>query len=213
MADIFGYLVSMRAETVGAIAAVFGLAAAAFEYHRQRQRARLELGQQLIERMDTDEMIAFAVKSLDWAAGEIPVPEPWRDIVKSPSIPPKPIEIVAALETKLSDQTAKDPVRLLYRHSFVSLFNHLERIEDLRSAGAVKTSDLGTMSWLTQQLDAWQYNPFPDRPAFRPALEAWYEDQKPARLIDAINTWARKRRATADGRESSRPGAQYRADN
>ena len=74
-------VVAAIATVATAITAVIALAVTWVEYGRQKGMARLELAQGLIDRLETDEMIAFAVKSLDWAAGTIPVPAAWRDIV------------------------------------------------------------------------------------------------------------------------------------
>jgi hypothetical protein len=40
--------------------AVLALVGVAFEYHSQKKRERLQLAQDMIERLSTDEMIAFA---------------------------------------------------------------------------------------------------------------------------------------------------------
>lgn len=199
MAEIWNALtkadvVAAIATVATAITAVFALAVTWFEYRRQKGKARLELAQGLIDRLETDEMIAFAVKSLDWAAGQIPVPATWRAIVKCDSIPPNPHKLAAAVKMQLTEETARDPVLLLYRHSFVSLFNHLERIEDLRQTKAVKTADLGTMSWLAGELKDWRYDPNPAQPAFRSALDGWYEKGKLFQLIDALIEHAEKQR-------------------
>src|SRR5260370_14232649 len=122
-------------------------------------------------------MIAFAVKCIDWGTGIIPVPTIWREIVGNPSIVPNPDELAQSVETNISPKTATDPVRLLYRHSFVSLFNHLERIEDLRSIGAVTVADLKPIVWLSKQLNDWGYHSGSISP-FRGALEEGYKRGK-----------------------------------
>ena len=192
-----------KAETIAAVAAVVGLVGAAFEYWRQKRQSRLELAQRLIEQFRSDEMIAFAVTSLDWGDGIIPVPVAWRDAVNKAWITPDPKELVAAVEYGLSKDTAKDPLRLLYRHSFVSLFDHLERIEDLRLAGAVTVSDLQPMVWIAEQLDNWLYNPYPGKPPFRDALNGWYAKGKLLRLIETLVTEARRRKATQKATRSA----------
>jgi hypothetical protein len=220
MAEIWNALT--KADVVAAIATVataiiaaIALVATWIEYRRQKRSARLELAQGLIDRLETDEMIVFAVKSLDWAGGQIPVPATWRAIVQCESIPPDPHELAAAVEMQLTEKTAQNPVRLLYRHSFVSLFNHLERIEDLRQKNAVKTADLGTMSWLAGELKDWRYDPNPGEPAFRPALDGWYEKGKLFQLIDDLIEHAAKqhiKRATGPGSRDDQPDAQTASD-
>ena len=96
------------------------------------------------------------------------------------------------MKMQLTPETAHDPVLLLYRHSFVSLFNHLERIEDLRQTKAVKTADLGAMAWLAGELKDWRYDPNPAQPAFRSALDGWYEKKKLFGLIDDLDRACRK---------------------
>lgn len=187
MQGIFVWLYSWTTpEKVTAIVAFAGLIGIPAEYRRQRTQSRLELAQKLIECFQSDDMIAFAVTSLDWGDGIIPVPMAWRDVIGAASIIPDPKELLAAVEYGLTDKTKKDPVRLLYRHSFVSLFNHLERMEDLRSAGAVTASDLLPIVWIAAYIDEWPYNPYPDKPPFRDALNGWYEEGKLLRLISAL---------------------------
>src|SRR5260370_20213758 len=83
---LFEGILNIKAETVTAAAAVVGLVGVTVEYLRQKRQSRIELAQQLIERLDTDEMIAFAVKCIDWGTGIIPVPTILRENDRNPSL-------------------------------------------------------------------------------------------------------------------------------
>jgi hypothetical protein len=196
-------MIAAIATVATAIIAVIALVATWVEYGGQKGKARLELAQGLIDRLETDEMIAFAVRSLDWGAGTIPVPAAWRDIVRQPYITAEPVELAAAVEKQLTPATAQDPVRMLYRHSFVRLFDHLERIEDLRQKQAVETADLATMAWLAKQLRHWSYDPTPQKQAFQSAIDGWYEEGKLFGLIDDLIKHASQQRIP----QATRPGS------
>lgn len=164
------------------------------EYFRQRRQARIELAEELVEKFTSDEMILFATTTLDWGTGLIPVPEKWRDVVRTSSIPWQFDDIFNGTRYRLNGPTRASPAALLHRHGFVHLFNHLERIAILWEAGAVRIPDLKAMTWVARQIDDWEYarnqkNPYTHgrtKGLFAKTLAVWYPDNAPQRLIDAL---------------------------
>ena len=186
----------LKPELLTAVTAILGLGFGFFEYRRQQERAelehvyqkaqaQLERAQRLIEFLDSDEMVSFAVTVLDWGNGIIAVPTAWRDLVGKPGIIPNPSEVIAATRYALDAETAKSPMRLLYRHAFVRLFNHLERIDDLRTSDAICLADLQPMMWLACQLHYWAYHPAIEWP-FREAMDGWYPNGKLIGFLRAL---------------------------
>jgi hypothetical protein len=175
----------LKPELLTALAAISALGFGIFEYCRRKAQAQLELAQKLIEHLDSDEMVSFAVTVLDWAAGIIVVPAAWRNLVGKAGITPNPSQVIDATRSTLSTETAKDPTRLLYRHAFVRLFNHLERIEDLRVSGAIGVTDLRPLVWLVRELHRWTYYPGTEWP-FQDAMDRWYPKGKLMGLLQAL---------------------------
>jgi hypothetical protein len=186
----------LKPELLTALVAIAAFFFGVFEYRRRREHAelehvrqkaqfQLELAQKLIEHFDSDEMISFAVTVLDWGGGIIVVPAAWRDVIGKPGITPSPLEVIAATQYKLTPETKKDATRLLYRHAFVRLFNHLERIEDLRASDAIRVTDLQPVTWLAQELHRWTYYPKTEWP-FQGAMDGWYPKGKLKGLVEAL---------------------------
>jgi hypothetical protein len=182
------------AQIVMATCAGLALLGVAVEYLAQKARSRLEHAQAMIEVFDRDEMIAFAVTCLDWAGGLIPIPSAWREAVGASVVRPDPAAVRTAVERVLNKETAESPLLLLYRHAFVRLFNHLERIEDLRRA--IGPSDVRPIAWIAQQLASWQYG---DPDTFAGAIDGWYDNGKLRRLIELLRRMAGPAMGRAEG--------------
>jgi hypothetical protein len=175
------------ANVVVILVTLVGLWFAFNEYQDQRRRAKLELAQELVRRFDEDDMIDFAVTTLDWAEGLLPVPVPWRDVVKEVAIKPDIALLEEALQPDLTDNIAKNPIGLLFRHSFVRLFNHLENIQDLRSRKSIEDADLAPIAYILAQLAKWKYAPQErTQHFFRKSLDDWYPGGKLLRLLDEL---------------------------
>jgi hypothetical protein len=175
----------LKPETITALAAVVALLGVVAEYRRNKRKERLERAQRLLDRLDSDDILLFAVTLLDWGAGMVAVPAAWRGVVGHAAIVPDPSKLLSAMTPELSEQTASDPCEVLYRHAFVRLFNHLETIEDLRRAGAIHVENLQPIVWLARELHRWQYAPEPEWP-FGAAMNKWYEPGKLTGLITSI---------------------------
>jgi hypothetical protein len=189
------------AEWISAIIAVFALVAVGVEYFRQKERDaiedtqqkrrdQLQLAQAMIEQLSTNEMLLFATTTLDWGDAIILVPGPWREVVKSPCVHWNLADIRDALQPQLSPETRTNPVRLLYRHAFVQLFNHLERMDDLLRSDAISLSNLKPLSELARQLESWDYarglTLEEKEQLFSKPIKAWYPDNAPKHFIDAV---------------------------
>ena len=178
------------AEWISAIVAILALLGVGFEYANRKRLDRLQLAQEMIDRLTTDEMLLFATTVLDWGTGILIVPEAWRDVVKSPSVAWNLDDIQDALKPGLTIETRDNPVRLLYRHAFVQLFNHLERMGDLLRRGALDVQDLGPLADLANQLKLWDYASDLEREEreklFLSPMKIWYPSGAPKMLIDAI---------------------------
>jgi len=119
----------------------------------------------------------------------IPVPEFWRDVVNASAIPWNLDDIRDAVRPNITRETIASPLRLLYRHSFVHLFNHLERIGDLLQTSAISVSDLGPLTWLVKELTSWRYALPEERDSFFiSALNAWYPNGVPKGLLDKVSS-------------------------
>jgi hypothetical protein len=164
-------------EWISACVAVVAFVIAVREYFRHRRESRLQLAQALIASLDTDELLFFSATTLDWGAGLIPVPPSWQAFVGLAQITFDLELIQDALDPDLSAKTATDPIRLLYRHAFVHLFNYLEKIGYLVKDRSIDIKDLPNLVWLSQQLLRWKYAPKEIREKiFKKAIEVWYPD-------------------------------------
>jgi hypothetical protein len=157
------------------------------EYRRQTRQSRLQLAQEMIGKLYEDELLSFATTALDWGGGLVVIPDSWRDVVGKPSVPYDFLAIKDAMEPQLPPSAAGDPIKLLYRHAFVHLFNHLERIGTLAEGGAIDIRDLGPMAFVAHQLLSWSYTPHGEKTdAFMRAMREWYKDATPETLIKRI---------------------------
>jgi hypothetical protein len=137
----------------------------------------VKLAQSFMARLDIDELLFFSITTLDWGAGLIPVPPSWQAFTTVPKIDIQFSIIQDAVRPDLIRETAVDPIRLLYRHAFVHLFNHLERIAYLVKDGSLQIADLANLEWVVRQLLNWKYAPHEARESvFRLAIQAWYPD-------------------------------------
>jgi hypothetical protein len=163
---------------------VIAFGAVLWEYRRQKQQARLQLAQQMMQRLDDDPMLRFATTALDWGAGLVIVPDSWRGPIDKPVVLFNLDAIWDGLRPKLTPSTESDPLRLLYRHAFVHLFNHLERVGTLVEIGAIDVRDLGPIAWIAHQLLSWSYaRGKPPEHFFLPAMRGWYDNGAPEKLV------------------------------
>jgi hypothetical protein len=171
---------------IGGICAAVALAGTAWQYFIQKRRREFEVASSLVSALSTDEVLHFAVTCVDWGRGLIPVPQRWEKIIGSPCITHHVPTFGKAVEIKLLPQVSTDPQAMLYRHSFVALFDHLERIQQQLDHKAIHLEDLDSLGWLARQLEDWPYAKIwglDGKTFFMNAARAWYDRQAPARLI------------------------------
>jgi len=171
---------------VSAIVALAALALVPREYYNQRRQHQLETALGLIDQLRTEEMLSFAVTTLDWGTGKIPAPQLWKSVIDEPVVWNWQV-IHDATRPQITQPTVDDVTRLLYRHSFVALFNHLERMGELLERGVINVEDLRSLSWVCQQLVSWDYAPPPlQNGYFDETLQLWYPGGGPQNLIRAV---------------------------
>ena len=168
-------------EQVSATVTVLAFIAVVWEYRHQIRQRRLELAQEISHKLEEDETLLFAVTCLDWAAGTIPIPDRWRAVIDRSEISPNIGLLRVALEPGIANtlqlpSALDSKICLLLRHSFVSLFNQLERLEQLHRCRAVDLEDLSAFGWIAAQLTDWEYIDADERPVFfMNAIISWYK--------------------------------------
>ncbi|MGH7022225.1 MAG: hypothetical protein ACREEB_01395 [Caulobacteraceae bacterium] len=173
---------------LGGLAASVAVGVTIWQYFVEKSRRKFELASRLIGQLEGCEMLAFAVTCVDWGDGLIPTPSSWQPIVGSPMIKQDAGLLGEALRFELSDRVRGDPTGMMYRHAFVALFNHLERVQRHVDEGSIRAKDLRSLAWLARELSHWSYAALaeidPNR-FFMEAAEGWYRDGVVKRLIDA----------------------------
>jgi hypothetical protein len=195
------------------IAAIAGAASATYAYFalkdarrqnsRQARMSRVVSAQQMTSELAQDELLSFAVNRLDWGAGLVQIPPSWRT---SPDIAFVQFDITLFRKALLPRfEVSQEPVGMLYRHSFIRLYDHLTRVGSLVKGGLIELRDLPAHGWIANQLSEWMYVSAEERPTFfLAAIKAWYPDGLALGLIDALCTQFPKegRDEKATGRES-----------
>jgi hypothetical protein len=164
-------------EIVSAIGAFIAASIGFREYSLRRKESRFERASALESAFSTDPSLRFAITLLDWGTGTIPVPEEFKSYLDGTAIKHDLTLLHEALRPKLGSNIISSRQGTLYRLTFVSLFNHLERILGLWARGYVISEDLPQTSWLTKNLVKWTYAEIGGHPHetwFLPALNAWY---------------------------------------
>jgi hypothetical protein len=175
---------------VSAMIAAFG----AFYVYRQYRRAQNwrrrkgDLAAALMQKLESDEELAFACQALDWGTGPIIVPERYRPLMKRFDMPHEavldhdPHVLACALEPRLNEATAGSPEGLIYRHCFIKLFDHLENVSRLVASKQVAIGDLDGLDYWLKGVARYTYAPkfsIPEE-VFQPALAAFGYERIPA---------------------------------
>jgi hypothetical protein len=178
-------------EFLGGVAALVAVCVTIWQYFAVKRQKEFELATRLIAEFDRDELLRFSVTCVDWAAGMIPTPKDWLPIVGHPVITHDISLFHEALRVDLTLKVANDPKGMLYRHAFVALFNHLERLQFYVDLHAVRKEDLISLSWLARELWSWRYAgsfAYDSHGFFMEAAEKWYDSGTPKRLIEVLMT-------------------------
>lgn len=182
---------SQNAETIGklgplvaavsAVIAAFGALYIYRQYRRAKDWRKGDLAAALMEKLESDEELAFACQALDWGRGPIMVPERYLPLMKRFKMPDEavldhsPAILASALEPKLNAATLGSAQGLIYRHCFIKLFNHLENIGRLLASDQVTTQGLDGLEYWLGLIASYNYAPG-DRnreEIFQPALASF----------------------------------------
>lgn len=173
--------------------AIVAIGITVWQYFALKRQRRFELARRLLGELESNDLLRFAVTCIDWGAGLIPVPKAWRPILGQPIIEHDVQLLWEALRTDLSVRVESDTKGMLYRHAFVALFNHLERLWFYLAQGAIEEKDLASLAWLARQVWCWPYaKPYKldPRQFFMEAARNWYDTEAPERLIGSVRRLA-----------------------
>jgi len=163
---------------VSAVIAAFGALYVYRQYRRAQEWRKGDLAAALMERLESDEELAFACQALDWGTGPILVPERYRPLMKRFNMPHEavldhaPDILVSALEPFLNAATLQSAQGLIYRHCFIKFFNHIENIGRLVASDQVAIDGLDGLDYWLARIASYEYSPA-DRSRqeiFQPAL-------------------------------------------
>lgn len=158
--------------------AAFGALYVYRQYQRTQEWRRGDLAAALMEKLESDEELAFACQALDWGTGPIIVPERYRPLMKRFNLANEtvldhsPDVLASALEPRLNSATLQSAQGLIYRHCFIKLFNHLENIGRLAGSRQVAVEGLKGLDYWLRRIASYGYTPKSRKPEemFQPAL-------------------------------------------
>jgi hypothetical protein len=163
------------------------------EYSGHKRERRVTLAAGLIAKLTDDELISFAAVSLDWGSGLIVAPSGWRHLFPQENNLVYSDKIVEdALIPTITDTTRSSPLGLLYRHTFVRLFDHLEIVMMYCQKDALLIDELGGLGSVANRLMKPLYvqrelDP-ENRPLYKIAITKWYSSD----LLKLIERLARR---------------------
>lgn len=161
-----------------AMIAAFGAIYVYRQYQRAQEWRKGDLAAALMERLESDQELAFACQALDWGIGPILVPDRYRPLMNKFNMPDEavldhsPKILATALEPSLTISTVSSAQGLIYRHCFIKLFNHLENISRLVTSKQVAVADLHGLNYWLGKIARYDYAPRDCDPdaIFQPAL-------------------------------------------
>jgi hypothetical protein len=151
--------------SVSTFIAAFGALYVYRQYRRAQDWRKGDLAAELMERLESDEELAFACQALDWGTGPIMVPERYRPLMKRFNMPHEavldhnPDILSSALEPALNTETLQSAQGLIYRHCFIKLFNHLDNISRLVASEQVAIDDLDGLKYWVNLIASYDYAP------------------------------------------------------
>jgi hypothetical protein len=166
---------------VSAAIAAFGAFYVYSQYRRAQEWRKSDLAAALMERLNSDEELAFACQALDWGTAPIMVPERYQALMRRFGMPHEavldhePAVLASALQPQLNPATADSAPGLIYRHCFIKLFDHLENISRLVQTRQVDIKDLDGLAYWLGRIASYEYAPAgtPGEAIFQPALAAF----------------------------------------
>lgn len=185
-ADTIGNMGPLVA-AVSALIAGFGAIYVYRQYTRAQEWRKGDLAAALMQRLESDQELAFACQALDWGTGAILVPERYRPLMKKFKMSDEavmdhdPKILASALESHLNEATRDSAPGLIYRHCFIKLFNHLENVSRLVSSKQVDVAGLDGLEYWLRMLANYSYAPSGRNPKsiFQPALAVFGYDAIP----------------------------------
>jgi hypothetical protein len=163
---------------LSALIAAFGALYVYREYRRAQYWRKGDLAAALMQKLESNDELAFACQALDWGGGPIMVPERYRPLMKRFNVPHdgvidhSPAVLASALEPILNKETLASPQGLTYRHCFDKLFDHLENIGRLVESHQVSIKDLDGLPYWLERIASYEYPPAKrsEKEIFQPAL-------------------------------------------
>jgi hypothetical protein len=161
-------IISKLGPLVAAVSAAIAAIGAAFvyrQYHRQQNWRRGDLAAALLNKLGSDDELAFACLSLDWGTGPLIVPERYRPLLRKFNHHDEAVidhdtnALALALEPQLNDQTRASAQGLIYRHTFDKLFNHLNDIGRLVESDQLDVRDLDGLTYWLKRISEYGYPP------------------------------------------------------
>lgn len=165
-----------------------GIAAASatyayLQYRRGQRWKSSDLAASLMEKLSSDPQLALACQALDWGIGPLIIPEQYRELFRQPKaervpgiMQHDPAILCRALEPRLNKETLEEPRGLIYRYTFIQLFEHLNLIASMLETKQIRLKDIkeGLHYWL-ETLREYPYAPadIDSRSVFAPAMERW----------------------------------------
>jgi len=162
-AHIIGELGPSIVAAASALVAAFGALYVYREYRRTQDWRKGDLAAALMQKLESDEELAFACQALDWGTGPIMVPARYRPMMKRFKMPDEavldhsPHVMAQALEPMLNPDTLQSAQGLIYRHCFIKLFNHLENISRLAASNQVTIDGLDGLDYWLRRIARYEY--------------------------------------------------------
>lgn len=202
----------------GTFLAAGGLIFTAISFRAGEKWKRTEFARQLVDKLSTDDELAFCARALDWGVGPLMIPAKHRPLFwRNPVIMQHHLGVLRdSIQPELGEDWNK-PEALTYRHSFDAFFTYLERVVDhIRSRIITRKQLVGLDYYLELVADPPYLRPKQDgeeisESAFRPFVENYYPALLPfiwpearprgwiLRLARRLRTLAQRSRRRASG--------------
>lgn len=181
----------METSLIGTLLAAGGLFFTGIAYLKGEEWKRAELARQLVERLSTDDELAFCTRALDWGVGPLIIPEKHRPLFPEGTriMEHDPRVLAQAVEPALGPGWRK-PESLTYRHSFDAFFTYLLRVADQVRSKHVSRDQLVGLDYYLQLVRNPPYLTRPDetdsrqldsarQSTFRPFVNTYYKSLEP----------------------------------
>ncbi|MCK1310754.1 MULTISPECIES: hypothetical protein [unclassified Bradyrhizobium] len=171
---------------VGGLGTAGGLVYAARQIQaaREEQRTserwkRTEFARALIDRLSTDEELAFCTRALDWGVGPLIIPARYRPLfpVGTATFEHNVVLMAAALKADL-DVVWRQPEALTYRYCFDSFFAYLDAIRYHVAVGNVDLSQLVGLQYYLDLVRVPRYSAKEEDNTFGPFLDRYFPGLK-----------------------------------